>query len=449
MREDIAVEIQATELLRTLIRNGCVNTGEVASGHEHRSVDALEDFFAGSGLAGERYTSEPGRMSLITRIEGRDPKAPALLLMGHTDVVPVNASGWRRDPFAGDLVDGIVWGRGAIDMLNLTSTMAVATRRLAASGWRPRGTLIYLAVADEEAGGFLGAGHLVEHHADAVRCDYVITESGGVPIPTKSGHTLKVTIGEKGANWRRLVVHGTPGHGSRPFRTDNALVTAAQVVHRLAEYRPKARIPDAWRGYVEALDLPPGLAEALTDPDRVWETARDLDNLALAREAHACTHTTFSPNIAHGGTKVNVIPDRVELDVDIRSLPGVEPHEVEAMIEDALGDLADRVTIEPPPPRRRGGSVSPTDTPLMAAISRVATRLMPDSRVVPTITTGGTDAKFFRWKGIPSYGFGLHSTRIPYTEYPLMFHGHDERVDTESLKLSAMMWEALCRDFLG
>jgi acetylornithine deacetylase/succinyl-diaminopimelate desuccinylase-like protein len=341
------------------------------------------------------------------------------------------------------------WGRGAIDMLNLTSTMAVATRRLAGSGWTPRGTLIYLAVADEEAGGTLGAGHLVERHADAVKTDYVITESGGVPIPTKSGHTLKVTVGEKGGNWRRLVVHGTPGHGSRPFRTDNALVTAARVIQRLADYRPQARILDAWRGYIEALDLEPGLTEALTDPERVWETARDLDNLALAREAHACTHTTFSPNIAHGGTKVNVIPDRVDIDVDIRSLPGIESHEVEAMIRDALGDLAARVTIETPPDRKRGGSVSPTDTPLMAAISRVARRMMPDSRVVPAITTGGTDAKFFRRKGIPSYGYGLHSTRIPYTEYPVMFHGHNERVDTESLKLSAVMWETLCRDFLG
>ena len=449
MPEDTAVEIQATELLRTLIRNGCVNTGEAASGHEERSVGALEDFFAGSGLSCERYTSEPGRTSLVTRLEGRDPKAPTLLLMGHTDVVPVNAAGWQRDPFAADLVDGIVWGRGAIDMLNLTSTMAVATRRLAASGWTPRGTLIYLAVADEEAGGFLGAGHLIEHHADAVRCDYVITESGGVPIPTKSGHTLKVTVGEKGGNWRRLIVHGTPGHGSRPFRTDNALVTAARVIQRLAEYRPQARILDAWRGYIEALDLEPGLTEALTDPERVWETARDLDNLALAREAHACTHTTFSPNIAHGGTKVNVIPDRVDIDVDIRSLPGIESHEVEAMIEEALGDLVSRVTIETPPDRKRGGSVSPTDTPLMAAIARVTKRMMPDSRVVPAITTGGTDAKFFRWKGIPAYGFGLHSTRIPYTEYPVMFHGHNERVDTESLKLSTMMWDALCRDFLG
>src|SRR4029450_7768085 len=125
-----------------------------------------------------------------------------------------------------------------------------------------------------------------------------------------------------------------------------------------------------------------------------------------------------------------VIPDRVDIDVDIRSLPGIESHEVEAMIKDALGPLASRVTIDTPPDRKRGGSVSPTDTPLMAAISRVAKRMMPDSRVVSAITTGGTDAKFFRWKGIPSYGFGLHSLLIPYTEYPVTLNGHNERLDT-------------------
>src|SRR5204863_6482798 len=175
-----------------MIRNACVNDGTPVSGQEVRNADALEAYFAGSGLSCERYTSGPGRMSLITRIEGTDRKAPTLLLMGHTDVVPVNMSGWQRDPFGAELVDGIVWGRGAIDMLNLTATMAVAMRRLATSGWKPRGTLIYLAVADEEAGGFLGAGHLVDKEPTAVKCDYVITESGGVPIPTKSGHKLKV-----------------------------------------------------------------------------------------------------------------------------------------------------------------------------------------------------------------------------------------------------------------
>src|SRR5499426_1541082 len=271
MTDDTAIETQATELLRTMIRNGCVNTGEAASGHEERSVAALEDFFASAGLSCERYTSEPGRMSLITRIEGRDPKAPTLLLMGHTDVVPANASGWERDPFGGDLVDGVVWGRGATDMLHITVTMAVAMRRLATSGFRPRGTLIYLAVADEEAGGTFGASYLTREKWDAVKADYVITESGGVPIPARSGIKLPVTVGEKGVNWRRLVVKGTPGHGSMPFRTDNALVTAAEGVPPVAAFPPRARILDGWPRFVAELEAPPALEAALTDPDRVLE----------------------------------------------------------------------------------------------------------------------------------------------------------------------------------
>lgn len=447
MPDDRTVETEATELLRTLIRNACVNDGTVASGHEARSVEALEDYFAASGLSVERYEGAPGRASLITRIEGRDRHAPTLLLMGHLDVVPVNPAGWQRDPFGAEVVDGIVWGRGATDMLNITSTMAVATRRLAAGGFRPRGTLIYLAVADEEAGGTHGAGYLTRKHPEAVRADYVITESGGVPIPTPSGPRLPVTIGEKGGNARRLVVRGTPGHGSMPLRTDNALVTAARVVERIAVYQPRARISEHWRRYVEAIELDPAVAAGLVDPDRVLETARRLEPVGFARFAHACTHTTFSPNVARAGSKVNVVPDRVEMDVDIRALPGVTPDEVDAMLAEALGDLAPRVEVQRL--RAEMGSVSSLDTPLGEALTRVAGALMPGSRIVPRVTSGGTDAKFFRWRGVPAYGFGLHSTRIPHTEYPLMFHGHDERVDTESLRLSALMWEALCRDFLG
>ena len=437
---------EPTELLRTMIRNACVNDDTVGSGQEIRNVAALENYFAGSSLSCRRFEAAPGRTSLVARIEGRDRSAPTLLLMGHTDVVPANPAGWRRDPFGGELVDGIVWGRGATDMLNLTATMAVATRRLAVSGFRPRGTLIYLAVADEEAGGLYGAQHLTRHALDAVRADYVITESGGVPVPTPSGPGLPLTVGEKGVNWRRIVVRGTPGHGSRPFRSDNALVTAAEVVRRIAVYQPKARILDVWRDYVAAVQPDRELAAALTDPERVLDAARRMESLGLAQMAHASTHTTFSPNLVRGGSKVNTVPDRVEIDVDIRALPGVTSEDVEIMLREALGDLADVVTIEG---QGREGSLSSFDTPLADAIRRVAGKLAPGSRVVPSMSTGGTDARFFRWRNIPSYGFGLHSTRIPYTQYPIMFHGNDERVDTESLRLSALMWDSLCRDFLG
>jgi acetylornithine deacetylase/succinyl-diaminopimelate desuccinylase-like protein len=148
-----------------------------------------------------------------------------------------------------------------------------------------------------------------------------------------------------------------------------------------------------------------------------------------------------------GGSKVNTVPDRVEIDVDIRALPGVTPAEVDAMLDEALGDLRGRVAVESL--EREEGSLTDPDTPLVDTLRRVTRALVPDSHIVPRFTVGATDARFFRRQGIPAYGFGLHSPRIPHSEYPLMFHGNDERVDVDSLRLSAEMWEALCREFLG
>jgi acetylornithine deacetylase/succinyl-diaminopimelate desuccinylase-like protein len=443
---DDSLETESTELLRTLIRNACVNSGDPASGHEVRTADALEDYFAGSGLTCERYEPAPGRVSLVTRLEGRDPSAPRLLLMGHTDVVPVTGDGWRHDPFGGDLVDGMVWGRGAVDMLDITATMAVAVRRLATGAFRPRGTVIFLGAADEESFGTYGVGALMARHPDAIATDYVVTEGGGVPFPSPTGLKISLAVAEKGVNWRRLVVHGVPGHGSLPYGGDNALVTAATIIGRIAAYRSRTSVLDVWRRYVTALDLDPDVAAGLMDPARVLEAARRVD-AGFVRVAHACTHTTFSPNMVHGGAKVNVVPDRVVIDVDARALPGVSPAEVDAMLREATGDLAARVDIEALCADE--GSVSPDATPLTEALSRVTAALMPGSRVVPRMMAGATDARYFRWKGIPAYGFALHSTRIPYAEYARMYHGNDEHIDVESLGLTARLWDGLCRDLLG
>jgi acetylornithine deacetylase/succinyl-diaminopimelate desuccinylase-like protein len=434
-----------TDLLQRLIRNGCVNDGQRSSGHETRSVDLLESELEGLGLDLERYEPEPGRASLIARIEGTDPTAPTLMLMGHTDVVPANPDGWRRDPFGAELVDGEVWGRGAVDMLNLTASMAVAMSRLARSGWRPRGTLVYLAVADEEALGTYGADWLTTHARDAVAADYVITESGGIPMPTAEGIKLPVIVGEKGAYWCSLSVRGTPGHASQPFRTDNALVTAAEVVRRLAEFQPEAHIHDTWRRFIEGMAFPPEMAQPLLDPARITDFCESLP-VGLARQAHACTHTTFAPTVARGGTKTNVIPDRVDLEIDIRTLPGQTSTDVQALLAEALGDLMDKVEfrlVADDP-----SSSSPVDTPVWRALERVTGRLHPGSGLIPFLTVGATDARFFRRLGVPSYGFGLFSERLTFEQFSTMFHGDDERVDIESLRLSTELWQELARDLL-
>jgi acetylornithine deacetylase/succinyl-diaminopimelate desuccinylase-like protein len=436
---------EVTDLLQQLIRNACVNDGTATSGHEARSVDLLRSTLEGPGLDLETFEPVPGRASLVARIEGRDSSAPTMLLIGHTDVVPANPDGWDRDPFAAELVDGEVWGRGAIDMLNLTASMAVATRRLARSGWRPKGGWVYLAVADEEALGTHGAAWLTSHAPDAVAADYVITESGGIPMPTPAGLKLPVIVGEKGTYWCRLTIAGTPGHGSQPFRTDNAVVTAAEVVSRLASYQPEAHIHDTWRRFINGMAFPPEMARPLLDPGTIAGFCQELP-LGLARQAHACTHTTIAPTVVHGGVKTNVIPDRVDLELDIRTLPGQTGEEIRAMLDDALGDLANRVTVvnisDDP------STASPVETPLWDALQRVAGRLHPGAGLVPFLTVGATDARFFRRLGVPSYGFGLFSERLTFEQYATMFHGDNERVDVDSLRLSTELWEALARDVL-
>jgi acetylornithine deacetylase/succinyl-diaminopimelate desuccinylase-like protein len=440
---------EVTDLLQQLIRNACVNDGTQESGGEVRSVDLLGSYLDGTGADMERYEPVPGRASLVARIEGSDPKAPSLLLMGHTDVVPVNAERWRQDPFGGELVDGEVWGRGAVDMLNETSSMAVAFRRLAEEGFKPKGTLSYLAVADEEALGTWGADWLLSNQADAVKADYVVTEFGGfrMPLPSTTGPKLPIMVGEKGSYWCAIRVRGTPGHGSMPYRTDNALIKAAEVVRRIAEYQGETTIVDAWKGFVEKADLPPELGSLLLDPEKIRGFYETNPDVGLARMVHACTHTTFAPTMMQAGIKTNVIPDSVELQVDIRTLPGVTGPDVEKMLDEAIGDL--RGDVEILAQDDNPATASPIDTALWDSIRRVVEGLVPGATTVPFLVVGATDARFFRRAGSVAYGAGLFSEKIPFAEFASMFHGDNERIDQESLRLSTELWMALAKDLVG
>ena len=449
---DDALTAQTVELLQQLIRNRCVNDGTLISGQEVRNCKTLRGYLEGSGLDVEVYEPPhaPGRTSLVARIEGRDPKAPTLCLMGHTDVVPVNPKTWTRDPFGGELVEGEVWGRGAVDMLNLTASQAVALKALARrpGGWRPRGTLVYLACADEEAGGTLGAGHVCEQHWDALRADYCLTENGGTVSRGARGDELCVTVhvGEKGVAWRRLRVKGTPGHGSMPYGANNALVKAAHVVSRLADYRPSPYVDELWRTFVDTLQLAPEVKAALADPSRVDEAIEGLDP-RLAKLAWSATHTTFSPNVCHGGVKTNVIPDVVDVEVDIRTVPGDNEDEVRRHLDKALGGLAEEVEVE----RlfSKPASMSPTGTPLWHVLGRVVDAHYPGARLLPRIIVGFTDAPYFREKGAVAYGFGLFSRALTAEAMAGRFHGNDERIDVESLALTTQAWLEVCEQFLG
>jgi acetylornithine deacetylase/succinyl-diaminopimelate desuccinylase-like protein len=437
---------ETTDLLQHLIRNECVNDGTPASGHEMKSVDTLEAYLRTPGVEMTRYEPSPGRGNLVLRIEGTDKSAKSLHLMGHTDVVPVTRSGWRNDPFGGELIDGEVWGRGAIDMLDVTASMAVAVKNLLVSGFKPRGTLIYSAVADEEALGTYGAKWLTENKWDEVKSDYLVTEFGGARFPLGGGAKLPIMTAEKGSQWTRLRVKGTPGHGSMPYKSDNALVKASEIITRIAKYKAPLHLQDLWKQFIEGIDLPAVQRMALTTP-ATFDAAMDRMPEGTDRMMYAATRTTLSPNIAHAGVKVNVIPDSAEVDVDIRTLPGDDGDGVRKMLRDAAGDLWKdvEVVMEGSNP----ATASPIDTPLWDALTKVTKRLVPGSETVPFLIVGATDARFFRRKGVVSYGYGLMSDRIPFGEFAKLFHGNNERVDQETLGLMTPLWEGAIRELLA
>jgi len=225
------------------------------------------------------------------------------------------------------------------------------------------------------------------------------------------------------------------------------LVKAAEVVRRIDAYRPQARIHATWRRLIESMGFPPELSEPMLQVEGFREMCEALPMPGRARLAHACTHTTIAPTVVRGGSKVNVIPDLVSVDLDIRTLPGQTSEEIDEMIREALGDLADQVELvvrnDDP------ATESPADTPLWDCLQRVSSALVPGVKNVPLMMMGATDARFFRRLGTVAYGFGLFSNNISYDDYSTMFHGDDERVDQESLRLSTELWDATARDLLG
>ena len=420
------------ELLQTLIRNACVNDGRPDAGNEHRSVRSIQAYI---GSEGSVYEPLPGRQSVLYRVRGSDPDAPSLMMMGHTDVVPVNEAGWSKDPFGAEIEDGFVWGRGAIDMLNVTAAMAVVARPIITGEAPPlRGDFLYLAVADEEASGTHGADYLTANHWDDVAVDYLLTEIAYPPITLGGGVTYPVSVGEKGPFWTHVRSHGTPGHGSTPYGSDNALAPLIGGLASLLETPSPVAITDIWIQFVEGLDLDDDLARDLVDPDRV-DDAIDRINVTdprLATYIHACTHLTVSPNVIDGGVKANMVPDSALAQIDLRGVPGQDRRDVDEFLTKAMGRYADRLTLEPTADFESTSS-APSGSLWEVIVDAIEAETGSRS-VIPTMMPASTDARFFRSRGTVAYGVGLFDTRVSFPDFLSMFHGNDERVSIESVE---------------
>lgn len=428
------------DLTAALIANACVNDGTAGSGHEIRSVETVTGYLGSGATVVEPH---PGRASVVYRLPATDPDAPTLLLMGHLDVVPVTEDGWSRDPFGGEVVEGVLWGRGAVDMLNLTAAMAVVFKRVRDGHVpTPPGGLVYLAVADEEAGGALGAEWLLDHEGPLVACDDLLTEIAYPALDLGGGLRQPVMVAEKGPAWRTLHATGTPGHASAPHGRDSALETLVGAIADLVAAETSPCIGRQWSAFVAGLGLGDPLASALVDPERVDAVIAEIATTepGVARYIHACTRMTVTPTVALAGSKANTIPDRAEVSLDVRLLPGQVPDVARSHLRRAIGrrfdSLVDEVHIE------RSGSASEPEGRLWDALASAYRDTAGVVDIVPTMTTATTDARFFRDRGVTAYGAGWFDDSVSFGDFLDMFHGNDERIAVAALERTVTLLEA-------
>ena len=421
----MAVEVstlrqEVTELLQGLIRIDTTNP----PGNETAAAELLRDFLEESGVECELYAKIPERANVVARIPGRG-NGPKLLFLSHTDVVLADASEWSADPFGGELRDGEVWGRGALDMKGQVAAEAVAIASLAREGFEPAGDLIFCATADEEVGAGFGASWLCEEHPDAVRCDYLINEGSGDRVELGGNAFYLCSVSEKMSAPFRLRVYGRSGHASMPGIADNALVKAAPLIEALGAYKPERElIPE-----VEAL-LETVTGQAPTSPDEVLELARAASPL-LAEMVDPLLSLTLSPTMAIASQKRNVIPATCDITVDSRLLPGTTIDEQQAIVRDVLGEGDYELTSL----EAHGGTRSEIKTPLWDAVSAWVESVDPGAKPAPVCVAGFTDSHWFREAfGTVAYGF-FPSRVMPIETAARLIHSADERVPVEDLEL--------------
>lgn len=442
---------EAVELLSGLIRIRSVNPPD-PPGPETEAARFVADALADSGLDAEIVEPVEGRGSVAARLRGDGTGGQPLLLLSHLDVVPAADDGWTHDPFGGDVADGYVWGRGAVDMKDMVAMELAIVRRLAsearAAGRDPasdpipglRRDVLFCSTADEEAGGLIGAGWIVDNRPELLTAAGALNECGGVSFEIAGRRFYAIGTAEKGYAVFRLRVRGTWGHGSMP-RDDNAAVLAAEIVTRLAEPGPIRMTPVVERLVDDIARELPSAAAA-----RVRDLQGDCDP-SLARALAAIVRDTVSPDVIHAGVKYNVIPGEAVIEIDCRTLPGSNGDTMEAELRRRVGEeLWARVEVE------NVIEAPAVDAPASGGLYEMCASTLidhdPDGVPIAVMAPFATDAKHLARMGVPSYGFS--PLRLdPAERFLERFHGTDERVAVDALRFGLPVLYDVVRRFCG
>ncbi|HYX88030.1 MAG TPA: M20/M25/M40 family metallo-hydrolase [Gaiellaceae bacterium] len=428
----VALRDEAVQLLGELIRLDTVNP----PGNETAAAELLRAYLAESGVESELYAKVPERANLVARLPGDG--GPSLVLLSHTDTVVADPAEWQVDPWAGELRDGEVWGRGALDMKGQVAASAVTIASLAREGFRPAGDLVLVAAADEEVGQDYGLPWLCREHPEAVRADYALNEGAGERLELLGQPFYLCSSAEKMSSPFRLRVYGRAGHASMPGIADNALVKAAAMIETLASYRPEQRLGPETEALVEAVvggPLPAGEALAL---------AREVDP-AAADLLEPLLSLTLSPTMISASERRNVVPSLCEVVVDCRLLPEQTQAEAEALVRGLLGEADYELEwIE-----GRGGTRSPLATPLWDAIESFVTEVEPEATLVPMCVAGFTDSHWLRDSfGTVAYGF-FPMRAMDAQLAARLLHSADERIAVDDLELAVQCFRHVAQAVCG
>jgi acetylornithine deacetylase/succinyl-diaminopimelate desuccinylase-like protein len=410
---------EVVEILQDLIHIETVNP----PGNEGKAAQYLKTLFEKEGIENQ-LIGEKGRENFVASI-GSGEKG--ILFLSHTDVVPVSEESWDCPPFSGVIKDGYIWGRGALDCKDLVAAQAYAVMRIKREGLPLKGRLIFAAVADEEKGGTYGAKLLTEQYKNLIHADFAINEGAGEFIDVNGQKLCLLQTGEKGPAWSLLKASGVAGHGSRPTLADNAVLKITKAVNNLGEYTPEITLIPEVKMLIETYFMLKGDPVKVT-PGNVDDLLNTIPDTFFAEGLRSITRMTVSPNVVKGGTKVNIVPDTAEAEIDIRTLPGQDTEYIKNELEPLLGECTLDIV------HHRPANFSPSDNQYYTLIEKTVKNVVKNSVCTPYVLSGATDSYYLRKIGIDSYGVSLLSPEFPANILKTV-HGANERIDPKSMDI--------------